>query len=73
MTSLSAGSIGVGDGGIACFGNVTVGIGGVGTLYANGGIEATTINCAGVATIDALTVNQNVAVAGGSFLHSLPP
>ena len=61
VTNLSAGSIGVGDGGIACFGNVTVGIAGVGTLYANGGLEATTINCAGVATTDVLTVTQGVA------------
>ena len=59
-TSLSAGSIGVGSGGIVSFGNVTVGIGGVGTLYANGGIEATTINCAGATTVDALTVTQDV-------------
>ena len=54
---MSAGSIGVGLGGIASFGNVTVGIGGVGTLYANGGLEATAINCAGVTNTGMLTVN----------------
>ena len=70
VTSLSAGSIGVGSGGIASFGNVTVGIGGTGTLFANGGLEATTINCAGVTTTDTLTVTQGIgcqtlAVNGG--------
>ena len=37
VTLLSAGSTGVGIGGIACFGDLTDGIGGVGTVYANGG------------------------------------
>merc|ERR1712197_80230 len=60
VTSLSVGSIGVGPGGIASFGNVTVGIGGVGTLYANGGLEATAINCAGVTTTDVLTAAQGI-------------
>ena len=43
VTNLSAGSIGVGTGGIACFGDLTVGIGGNGTVYANNGIKATAI------------------------------
>ena len=52
-----------------CFGNITAAFGGV--MYANSGLEATTINCAGVAAIDALTVNQGIAcgtlvVNGGS-------
>ena len=42
-----------------CFGNITAAFGGI--MYANSGLEATTINCAGVATTDALTVNQGVA------------
>ena len=42
-------------------GNAAVGLAGEGTLYADGGIEATAIKCAGTATIDALTVNQGIA------------
>ena len=63
VTNLSAGSIGVGAGGIACFGYLTVGIGGNGTMYANNGLEATAINVAGVGTISSLTVNNDVACA----------
>ena len=58
VTSLSAGSIGVGSGGIMCFGNITAAFGGI--MYANSGLEATTINCAGVATTDVLTVTQGI-------------
>ena len=40
-------------------------------MYANSGLEATTINCSGVATIDALTVNQNINCAGKLIINSL--
>ena len=64
VASLLAGSIGVGLAGIACFGNLTVGIGGLGTLYANVGLESTTATITGIATIGALTVNQEITRAG---------
>ena len=44
-----------------CFGNLTVGTGGNGTLYANSGLETTTLTVAGVGTIGSLTVNQGIA------------
>ena len=59
VTSLSAGSIGVGSGGIMCFGNITAAFGGI--MYANSGLEATTINVAGVGTISTLNVTNGVA------------
>ena len=70
VTSLSAGSIGIGSGGMACFGDLTIGIGGNGTVYANNGIEATAINVAGIANISTLNVTngvtcQTVVVNGG--------
>ena len=70
VTNLSAASIAIGDQGLVSFGNVTVGIGGVGTLYANGGLEATTMTVAGVGTISTLNVTngvtcQTVVVNGG--------
>ena len=61
VTNLSAGSIGVGTGGIACFGDLTVGVAGVGTLYANGGLETTTMTVAGVGTISTLNANNGIA------------
>ena len=68
--ALTANSIGVSMGGsIMCFGNITAAFGGV--MYANSGLEATTINCSGVATIDALTVNQNINCAGKLIINSL--
>ena len=60
---LSAGSIGVGTGGIACFGDLAVGIGGNGIMYANSGLGATATNVAGVGTISSLTVNNDVTCA----------
>ena len=60
VTSLSADSIGIGSGGMACFGDLTVGIAGNGTLYANGGLEATTMTVAGVGTVSTLNVNNDV-------------
>ena len=70
VTNLSAASIAIGDQGLVSFGNVTVGIGGVGTLYANGGLETTTMTVAGVGTISTLNVTngvtcQTVVVNGG--------
>ena len=50
VTNLTAGSIGVGSGGIMCFGNIT----------AASGLEATTINVAGVGTINTLNVTNSV-------------
>ena len=68
--ALTANSIGVSMGGsIMCFGNITAAFGGI--MYANSGLEATTINCSGVATIDALTVNQNINCAGKLIINSL--
>ena len=64
MTSLLAESIGVGSACIACLGNLTVGIGGLGTLYANAGLEATTATITGIATVGALTVNQDITCTG---------
>ena len=52
-----------------CFGNITAAFGGV--MYANSGLEATTINCSSVATIAALTVNQNINCAGKLIINSL--
>ena len=63
MDHLSAGSIGIGAGGIACCGDLAAGIGGNGIMYANSGFEATTINVAGVGTISSLTVNADVTCA----------
>ena len=39
---------------------MTVGIAGVGTLYANGGLETTTMTVAGVGTISTLNVNNDI-------------
>ena len=64
-TSLSIGS----GGGIMCCGNITATLGGV--SYASIGLEATTINCTGLATIDALTVHQHTSCAGTLIIHSL--
>ena len=47
-------------GGIACFGDLTVGIAGVGTLYANGGLETTTMTVVGVSNLSALNVTKSV-------------
>ena len=59
-TSLLAESVGSGSAGIACFGNLTVGIGGLGTRYAHTGMQTTTATVTCIATIDALTVNQYI-------------
>ena len=64
MTSLLAESIGVGSAGNACFGSLTVGSGGLGTLYANAGMQTTTVTVTGIATIGALMVNQDITCAG---------
>ena len=60
LTTLSAGSIGIGSEGMACFGDLTVGIAGNGTLYANGGLGATTMTVAGVGTVSTLNVNNDI-------------
>ena len=67
--ALTVNSVGIGSGGIMCFGNITAAFGGI--IYANSGLEASTINCAGVATIDALTVNRNINCAGKLIINSL--
>ena len=48
------------EGGIACVGDLTVGIAGVGTLYANGSLETTTMTVVGVGTISTLNVNNDI-------------
>ena len=69
VTNLSAGSIGVGTGGIACFGDLTVGIGGNGTVYANNCIEANALNAVGVGTISTLNTNNDIACNHASSTH----
>ena len=61
---------------MACFGDLTVGIAGNGTLYANGGLEATTMTVAGVGSVSTLNVNNDItcnhATNTGIIAHKNP-
>ena len=61
VTNLSAASVAIGTQGMVSFGNVTVGLAGNGTLYANGGLEGTTMTIAGVGNVSTLNVNNDIA------------
>ena len=67
--TITAASLGIGSGGgIMCFANITAALGGV--IYANSGLECTTILWHGIGNIDTLTVEQDATCNGNITLSN---
>ena len=67
--TITAASLGIGaGGGLMCFANITAALGGV--IYANSGLECTTMLCQGIGTFSTLTVQQGTMCNGSITLSN---
>ena len=67
--AVGATSLAIGAGGsIVCFGNITTAFGGI--IYANAGLECSTMLCQGNSTINMLTVQQDTTCNGSITLSN---